>query len=654
MKSANQMFRIDIDTQMYPNAFTSDTMEEDENPRLDRIQEKTVVVPRIQSMKNYILKHHKRMILSELNRQIDGGTLQEIQEIAKERVTLNTQNCAFPDMNFWRYDTYTLLAEVLVCVNIEIDGMLQTYDLYCELIVDMRKGMKFGYGECGFLKDKPERDLWLLSSYLVPILRKDEVEQGAEELLLRYCPHALTDHKEHNAYVLAENMGLHVERYPLYRQSATRSVLFFCDGYVVAEEQDEDGRGMDTPYTVKVSAGTIIINTSAVHKDYCQLEIYHECIHYDWHYMFFKLQDMYNSDIENSKAKRIVFTKNNKSVTYPTQWMEWQARRGSFGLMMPLCMMEPLVDTMRMERKNNGQHAGKKFDSIARTIARDYDLPKFRVRARLLQMGYIAAKGALNYVDGRYIEPFAFSAENGTGNNCFVIDRKSAFEIYQENETFRRQIQSGLYVYADGHICVNESKYVRKTNQGLMLTSWANAHVDICCLRFTSNYEPCGIADYCFGVMNSDEEYNRHYMAFANAKTELTEKEKLSAMTHILYSLPASFPEALSFLMKQAHVTVEKLEEKACISSRTISRLRTEERRDYSLDQTIAICIALHLPPWLSREMLVKAGYVLRPTKQHRAYQMALDCLFMDTVEDVQNFLVEAGCEKLRLKNSED
>ena len=84
------------------------------------------------------------MILSELNRQIDGGTLQEIQATAKGCVTLNAQNCTFPDMNFWRYDTYTLLAEVLVCVNIEIDGILQTYDLYCELIVDMRKSMKFG------------------------------------------------------------------------------------------------------------------------------------------------------------------------------------------------------------------------------------------------------------------------------------------------------------------------------------------------------------------------------------------------------------------------------------------------------------------------------------------------------------------------------
>ena len=34
MESSNQMFRIDSDTQTYPNAFTSDNMEEDENPRL--------------------------------------------------------------------------------------------------------------------------------------------------------------------------------------------------------------------------------------------------------------------------------------------------------------------------------------------------------------------------------------------------------------------------------------------------------------------------------------------------------------------------------------------------------------------------------------------------------------------------------------------
>ena len=87
------------------------------------------------------------------------------------------------------------------------------------------------------------------------------------------------------------------------------------------------------------------------------------------------------------------------------------------------------------------------------------------------------------------------------------------------------------------------------------------------------------------------------------------------------------------------------------MSRRTISRLRTEERRDYSLDQVIAICVALHLPPWLSREMIQRAGFILRPTKQHLAYQFILDCLFMDSVSDVQNFLVESGCQQLRLSS---
>ena len=85
----------------------------------------------------------------------------------------------------------------------------------------------------------------MLSSYLVPILRKDEVEQGAEELLLRHCPKALEDIKEHDAYLLAARMGLQVARYPLYKKKGTFSMLFFCDGEIMAEKQDEEGCGLD-------------------------------------------------------------------------------------------------------------------------------------------------------------------------------------------------------------------------------------------------------------------------------------------------------------------------------------------------------------------------------------------------------------------------
>lgn len=613
---------------------------------------KTITVPRVHSMQDYILKHHKRLILSEINRQIAGGTLKEIAEECGCDVMLRAGDCHFGDMSFWQHDTYTLLVDVVISAYVLVNNAVQVYDLYCELWVDMHTSMAFTCGECGYLQDKPERDMWMLSSYLVPILRKDEVEQGAEELLLRYCPRVLEDMKEHDAYLLAARMGLQVARYPLYKKKGTLSMLFFCDGEITAEKQDEEGRGLDIPYLVSVPAGTIVINTDAVHKDCCQLEIYHECIHYDWHYMFFRLQDMHNSDVNMLKTKRIV-VQNDRIPTNPLKWMEWQARRGSFGLMMPLSMMEPLVAREWARRAHNNHHAGQKFDGIARTIAAEYDLPKFRVRARLLQMGHIAAKGALNYVDGRYIEPFAFSTGNGEGNNTFVIARKDVFAIYRENEGFRQQIQSGQYIYVDGHICINDSRFVRHTEKGLCLTAWANAHVDHCCLRFNSIYEPCGVADYRFGAMNSDEAYNQHYMAFAQEKGLLSSREQLTAMNKLLTELPLSFPDALSFLMKRAHLTIECMEERAGISARTISRMRTQERRDYSLDQVIAICIALQLPPWLSREMIAKAGYLLRPTKQHQAYQLMLDCMFMDTIDDAQRFLVEAGCNKLRLNGTE-
>lgn len=634
-----------MDTQ---NVDTMDERDVISSPR----KAKTVTVPRVQSMQDYILKHHKRLIRGEINRQIADGTLKGIAEECGNAVILRAGDCHFGDMSFWRHDTYTLLVDVIISAYVSIKNTAQVYDLYCELWVDMHAGMVFSCGECGYLQDKPERNMWMLSSYLVPILRKDEVEQGAEELLLRYCPRALEDMKEHDAYLLAVRMGLQVVRHPLYKKKGTLSMLFFCSGEITVEKVDDDGCYLGIPYTVSIPAGTIVINTDAVRKDCCQLEIYHECIHYDLHYMFFRLQDMHNSDVNLLKTKRIV-VQNNRVPANPLKWMEWQARRGSFGLIMPLSMMEPLVAKEWARRAKNNHHAGQKFDGIARTIAAEYDLPKFRVRARLLQMGHIAAKGALNYVDGRYIEPFAFSVGNGEGNVCFVIDRKNILAIYRENERFRQQLQSGQYIYVDGHICINDSRFVCKTKNGLRLTAWANAHVDQCCLRFNSIYEPCGVADYRFEAMNSDEAYNQHYMAFAQEKGLLSSKEQLAEMTKLISELPLSFQDALSYLMKRAHLTIEGMEERAGISARTISRMRTQERRDYSLDQVIAICIALQLPPWLSRELIAKAGFLLRPIKQHQAYQLVLDCMFMDTVDDVQRFLVKAGCEKLRLNYAE-
>lgn len=611
---------------------------------------RTVLVPQIQSMKEYILKHHKKMIFQTINRYIASGDLSVVDGMQEDQPVFSTGNCTIGEMNFWRTSKYTALADIIVMPVMPNGDTINP--LYVELWINMSKGMQFSTGECGWLHNLPERPYWKLSNYLLPILRKDEIEIGAEQLLLEYCPNALADRKEHDAYILADRMGLKVERLPLFNKARTLSMLFFCPGTVMVQEESENvDEDPPEPHPVTIPGNTILINTRAVHKDYCQLEIYHECIHFDWHYMFYQLQHMYNNDINALKTKRVVLTDSTKNKN-PLSWMEWQANRGSFGLMMPLSMMHPLVNERRNSLAGSTYHWGKRYDIIARRIAQDYELPKFRVRARLIQMNYGAAKGALNFVDGNYIEPFAFDLSKGNGNYTFVLTRENLFDEYQTNPDFRERMDSGQYVYVDGHVCLNDPRYVRNTTQGLRLTSWANAHVDQCCLRFINVYEASGFSDYCFGCLNSDEEYNRHYISFAEEDSNLSAKEKLEHMNRILGALPDSFPETLTYLMDQSGITVENLEERSGISVSTISRLRRAERSNYSMDQIVAICIALQLPPWLSGELLEQAGLMLRRSKQHRAYRLILDCMFMDDLETVQSFLRTSGCDPLKLKAS--
>ena len=283
---------------------------------------KTVPVPQIQSMKAYILKHHRQMIFDALNESIRAGALEMPADVDGGEIVLSAANCTFGAMNFWRYDKYTALAEVIVYPEICTDSGCVPCPLYVELWIDMESGMEFWTGACGYLRDMPERRHWRLSDYMIPILRKDEIEEGAEELLRAFCPNAATDRREHDPFVLAKRMGLNVERLPLYGRPHTLSMLFFCPETVMVQEFPATSKDdPPSPYPVTLPGNTILINTRAVHRDFCQLEIYHECIHYDWHFMFYRLQHMHNNDVSALRTRRAVVTDSSGSRN-PLRWLE--------------------------------------------------------------------------------------------------------------------------------------------------------------------------------------------------------------------------------------------------------------------------------------------------------------------------------------------
>ena len=118
-------------------------------------------------------------------------------------------------------------------------------------------------------------------------------------------------------------------------------------------------------------------------------------------------------------------------------------------------------------------------------------------------------------------------------------------------------------------------------------------------------------------------------------------------------SLPGSFGAALVYLMENAdggRVTLDELAARAQISTRTLRRYRNETDIGYDPDVVVALCIALHLPPWLSRLMLEKAGFAVRSYGPRGWYGEILDCCFMDTIPEVQAYLKRAGYPELKLQ----
>ena len=613
----------------------------------------TILIPMVQTMNDYILMHYKNGIAAELCRQIIDGEVATGYDIDDIQVIPLAKTCRLRKMSFWRKSTSVLIADIDVGIDLFLkDGVIDDTvkaSFRVTLNIDMDEGEIFEcniYGESDIM---PKRDMWMLSDYMVPILRKDEIEAGAEELLERYYPETLCDLKSRNAFDMAERMGVRVMMLPLYKRPNTKSILYFHKSEIAVCINQED-KSQEVPEIVRIPENTIVINTNVISEESCQLNIYHECVHFDWHYLFYRLQDMHSNDVKYLKTRRIVKTEKMRNEN-PLLWMEWQAQRGSFGLLMPASVMRPVIRSLMDEMTKRDWHLGRKMEHVARKIAKENDLPKYRVRARLIQLGYVIAKGALNYVDDRYIDPFAFSVEKGTGDFTFVIDKKDAFTEYMQNPEFRKYLDSGEFIYADGHICLNDPKYIEYTRNGAKLTKWANAHVDKCCLRFINVYEQCNVGEYCFGALNSDEEYNRHYLMLGDNDKGQLKPVSFVEMSNIANSLPSTFHEALIALMKMKNVTIEQLAERASLSVETIKRLRRGERKSYTMDLVLALCIGLHLPPWLSCELTRRAGLMLRDIPEHRAYRYILDCLFMDSIDEVQKFLKENKFEPLKMNS---
>ena len=138
-----------------------------------------------------------------------------------------------------------------------------------------------------------------------------------------------------------------------------------------------------------------------------------------------------------------------------------------------------------------------------------------------------------------------------------------------------------------------------------------------------------------------------NYYHIIDPEGTLPEIERAKKEAEVLNDMPNSFPKALCYVMRLSGFTKEALAYASKVSESTIGRYRTGKVKHYSEKNVVALCVAMHLPPWLSFKLIGKAGFSLAATREQQAYLMVLSCMYMRSVDEVNDYLRERGSDLL-------
>ena len=597
-----------------------------------------MIVPVVVSMTRFLFDHYRLNMYSYLNGSLHSGQLKRIVGFPFTNRIINREVCDFRGVTYWRIDRLNFWADVSVSLRLKTEeGNQEWRGCLCFWFSAEHPGPLTGtVEELASEDDLPDRSgMTLLSPFLIPYFTSAKMDTEAEVIWAAYIPGALENRELRKAPALARVMGLSIMHLPLHRHESVNSILFLIDDSV-----EVVSGSIKVPKKKDIPANTIVINTNNVKKEYSDFNIFHECYHYHDHYLFFRLQEMHHNDVLRMETREIEASEEGKNVSNPVYWMEKQANWGAYGLMMPAGFMRRLMAEKCRALKPYA-HEGEKYEQIGLAIAEELCLPHFRVRARMIQLGYIHAKGALNYVDRNRIQPYSFDAEAlRQEEHTFNIDRLTAGALYERNADFRKLLDSGKFIHADGHIVRNEPRFVELTSSGHRLTELAVRRMDQCCLRFTRIYEQENVGRYVFGRMNYDPDYVKRTMFFLEDLINEREMDEIDAEQEYKRTFPAAFADAFDMLMRRSGDSRETISEKLNVNSKLLQRWLKEPDRKVNADFVVMLALIWRLPDWISALLLDRAYiHFSESNRRHLALQYILKVLWSEGVEKANAYL---------------
>ena len=325
------------------------------------------------------------------------------------------------------------------------------------------------------------------SGELVPIISRNSFDNEATKFLEKYYPIALEEPVAVPIRTIAEDMGLIItEKELLSSELDVFGLVVFEDGNVQDKNKNivirNAKRGMifiDPSVYFERTLGTV------------NFTVAHECFHWFRHQPYHALMKMLGSDDKLGKIIQCSIGSNRKDTEKwkPIDWMEWQANGVALHILMPTKTAKVKIDELIKKYQITFDGIdGYRIEEMISELADFYGLSKQAVKMRMRELGYSKVDGAFTYVNGQYVTPFTFDASALSDNQSFTIASTDLFKAYCLNKDFRKALDTGKFVYIEGHVCINDEKYINRSDGQINLTQYALSHMDECCLVFDMGY----------------------------------------------------------------------------------------------------------------------------------------------------------------------
>jgi DNA-binding Xre family transcriptional regulator len=475
--------------------------------------------------------------------------------------------------------------------------------------------------------DNKTRDL--MTDTLVPLIYAADLEKHAEAILSDVYPEALDAPVAVDVREFARRLGLTVEERRLSRGATIFGEMIFAD--CKADYYDDSARRY---VSFDAAAGTILVDPEIYFLRTLgswNNTVIHECVHWIKHRRVFELERLYDEKVSRIRCK-VAESATDEQKRSATEWMEWHANALSPRILMPRRTFTRKADEIISwhKRENNTGRLGDVISPVINDLADFFSVSVQAAKIRMIDIGYIEAIGAYEYVDDRYVSSYSF-ADGAIGRNqTFSVPAIDGLVQYAFNADFRKLIDSGGFVHTDSHYCINSPKYITQNEHGIAeMTEYAKRHIDECCLVFERRVKPntafgarryteCALFQSAVSKTLTEIEYDhtdRNKETAERAAALRAEMLEVKEASKIAGELPGSFCHSLKRLMEWRGITVEKLAERALLSPKTIQRMRNDAEREWKLDHVAAVCVGLRLPSNISVPLIEKAGYKLRGEK---------------------------------------